>query len=146
MRLALVFLAPMLFAAGADDPKDDRAKIQGTWEVVEFVVNGQTIPEEQSKEMRLAFTEDKMTLTGSNGQNKREYTYSLDPAAMPRAIDTSPLDGPFKGKKGPAIYELDGDSLKLCIPNKETKDRPTEFKSPKGSNLGLFVLRRVKTK
>jgi uncharacterized protein (TIGR03067 family) len=146
MRLALVFLAPMLFAAGADDPKDDRAKIQGTWEVVEFVVNGQSIPEEQSKEIRFVFTEDKMALMGSPGRDKREYTYTLDPAATPRAIDTSPLDGTFKGKKGPAIYELDGDSLKLCIPNKETKDRPTEFKSPKDSNLGLFVLRRVKAK
>jgi uncharacterized protein (TIGR03067 family) len=146
MRLALVFLAPLLFAAGTDDPKNDRAKIQGTWEVVEFVVNGQAIPEEQSKEMRFVFTEDKMTLMGSPGRDKREYTYTLDPAVTPRAIDTSPLDGPFKGKKGPAIYELDGDTLKLCIPNKETKDRPTEFKSPKGSTIGLFVLRRVKAK
>jgi uncharacterized protein (TIGR03067 family) len=146
MQLALVFLAPILFAAGADDPKDDRAKIQGTWKVVEVVFKGQTIPEEQSKEMRFVFTEDKMTIMGFPGRDKREYTYSLDPAATPRAIDPLALDGPFKDKKRPAIYELDGDSLKVCIPSKETKDRPTEFKSPRDSNLGLFVLRRVKTK
>ncbi len=140
MPLVLVALGAAL---AADDSKD-KDQILGTWQVSSMELGGNPAPEDATKEVRFEFTADKMILSGMRGPEKREYTYKLDPTTKPKAIDTSPLDGPFKGKTGPAIYELDGDTLKLCIPNKETKDRPSEFKSPKGSQLGLFVLKRVK--
>ena len=87
-----------------------------------------------------------MQITGPGGIGDRKYSFTLDQSKMPKAINTVPLTGVFKGMVGPAIYELDIDTLKLCIPNGETKDRPTEFKSPKGSELGLFVLKRQKQK
>jgi uncharacterized protein (TIGR03067 family) len=56
----------------------------------------------------------------------------------------SALDGAFKGDKIPSIYELKGDTLKLCIPNKPGSSRPKAFDSPEKSGIGLFVLKRVK--
>ena len=148
MRLAAALLGPiLLLALGADDPKKDKDadKIQGTWEAVEMTIDGRPIPAEEVKEIQIVFTPDKMQLVGKAGIGKREYTYKIDPDTKPKSLDTTPLDGPFKGKTGPAIYELDGDNLKLCIPNKETKDRPADFKAEQGSNLGLFILKRAKS-
>jgi uncharacterized protein (TIGR03067 family) len=123
--------------------KKDQEGLQGTWEVVEFVTDGKPVPEEKRKEIKVVFKGEKMTLTGPGGIGKREYSFKLDPGKNPKAIDVTPLDGQFKGKTVPAIYELKGDHLKLCIPNRG-KERPAEFKTAEGSNLGLFVLKRSK--
>ena len=127
-----------------DDAKKDSEGLQGTWEVVEFTADGKSFPEEFRREIRITFKGDKMLILERGGTGKREYSFKLDPSKKPKAIDVTPLDGPFKDKTAPAIYELKGDELKLCMPNQETKDRPTEFKAAKGSKLGLFVLKRSK--
>ncbi len=125
--------------------KKDQEQIQGTWEATEMVMNGRPAPDEVRKGITFTFAGDKMTLTGPGGIGKREYQFKLDPTKKPKAIDTIPQEGPFKGKSGPAIYELKADTLKLCIPNQITNERPKAFESTKGSNLGLFVLKRAKT-
>jgi uncharacterized protein (TIGR03067 family) len=124
--------------------KQDQDKLQGTWEATEVVINGMPVPAGERKGITFVFSGDKMTLAGPGGIGKREFKFKLDPTKKPRAIDTVPQDGPFKGKSGPAIYELKGDTLKLCIPNQATNERPKEFESTKGANLGLFVLKRAK--
>ena len=133
----------LLLDAMKVDVKQDQAGLQGTWEVTEFIMNGNSVSEDDRKDLRFVFEGDVMKLTGPGGIGKREYKYQLDPLSTPKSIDTIPQDGPFQGKSGPAIYELQGDVLKLCIPNKETSVRPKEFHSPQGSNLGLFVLKRA---
>lgn len=125
--------------------KKDQKKLQGTWEAAEVVLNGAPVPDDARKGITFTFSADKMTLTGPGGIGKREYTFTLDPTQMPKAIDTVPQDGPFKGKSAPAIYELKGDTLKLCIPNRPTSERPKTLESTKGSSLGLFVLKRAKS-
>jgi uncharacterized protein (TIGR03067 family) len=141
----------MLFAFGiacADDGKKDQERLQGTWKVTEFVMNGKPMSEDERKGITIIFSGDTMTLmtlTGSpHNIGKRDYKFKLDPTKKPSAIETIPQDGPFRGKTGPAIYELRGDTLKLCIPNKETTERPKKFEAPEGSNLGLFVLKRLR--
>src|SRR5205823_203292 len=48
-----------------------------------------------------------------------------------------------KNKRWLGIYELDGDNLRLCLPEIEPFDRrPTEFKAEKGSNLKVLKLKR----
>ena len=141
--IAVMMLASMSTQAG--DAKKDQEKIEGTWEATEVVVNGMPAPEDLRKGITFAFAGDKMTLVGPDGIGKREHKFKLDPTKKPKAIDTMPQDGPFKGKSGPGIYELKGDTLKLCIPNTATNERPKQFESAKGSNLGLFVLKRAKT-
>jgi hypothetical protein len=42
------------------------------------------------------------------------------------------------------IYLLEGDTLKICA-SEAGQARPTEFTSPKGSRLTLFVLKRVES-
>jgi uncharacterized protein (TIGR03067 family) len=138
--------APKDEAAGAAKDQD---QLQGTWQVVEFVQDGFTTPAEAAQEIKMTFKGDRMSLVGPEGKGgisigKREFSYKLDPAQKPKILEVSPLDGPFKGKMAPAIYELNGDELKICMPNADVKTPPAELKSTKGSKVGLFVLKRVK--
>jgi uncharacterized protein (TIGR03067 family) len=126
-------------AAPTDKPKDN---LEGTWEVLEFVMNGDEMPEKERKAMRFVVKGDKLSLSGLG--DKREFTVKLDPTKKPKAIDFVSIGGPYDGQTGPGIYDLDGDALKLCVPNAPTKDRPTEFKSEKGAVLAYMVLKRMK--
>jgi uncharacterized protein (TIGR03067 family) len=109
--------------------------------------DGNAPPEGYLKSLQFVFSDDKMVFTSTppNGPtNKSEFSYKLDPTTKPKSLDVSPVDGPDKGKFGAAIYDLDGDTLKLCLPRGATKERPTEFRSPQGSQHGYFVLKRIK--
>jgi hypothetical protein len=47
-----------------------------------------------------------------------------------------------KGKRGPAIYELDGDNLKIALADEVGDPRPTSFESTDKSNVSVLVLKR----
>ena len=52
-------------------------------------------------------------------------------------------EGPNQGKTFPAIYELKGDTLRICYDLSGAK-RPTEFKSIAGTRLYLVTYNRKK--
>jgi uncharacterized protein (TIGR03067 family) len=131
--------------AKKDKGKKDQDKIQGTWEVVEFIANGTTIPDEVRSKIKVIIKDDKMELTGTGGTDRREYVIKLDPTKKPKEIDAVAKFDPYKEKTVPGIYNLDGDLLKLCMPNGPTLERPSEFKAPAGSKLGYMVLKRAKS-
>jgi uncharacterized protein (TIGR03067 family) len=70
-------------------------------------------------------------------------TVKLDASAKPKAMDITGTEGPNKGKMIPAIYERDGDTLRVCY-NLNGKGRPTEFKTEKGTQLFLVTYTREK--
>ena len=143
LLLSVVFLL-----VGADAPKDDPAKkdleaLQGTWTAVVVERNGQKAPEEVLKNFKVVFKGNKMVINPNS--DNRTSTFKLDSTKKPKWMDTSPEQGPAKGKSLPAIYELDGDTLKVCFDNEGVSDkRPSEFKTTPGSGLALFVLKREK--
>ena len=142
-RISFIVFATLLSVIGcADETRKDSEGLQGTWEVVEFIADGRSLPQEARQEIKIAFKGDKMQISGPGGIGVREYVFKLDPSTMPKAIDVTSLDGPLKDETGTGIYELKENALKLCVPNQETTARPTEFKAPQDSDLGLFVLRR----
>jgi uncharacterized protein (TIGR03067 family) len=75
--------------------------------------------------------------------NPDKGTYTLDEAARPKGMTITGTEGPNKGKTFPAIYELQGDTLRLCYDLSGTK-RPTEFKSSAGTELFLVTYTRAK--
>lgn len=145
-------LVSFLFTAPA--PTGDAQRLQGTWNVVEAVVNGKTATEGALKGAKVVFAGNKMTLISlvpinedkpERIEDRREFTFKLDPSKTPKAIDVKAENGPFKKEMhyNPSIYSLEGDTLKLCLPNKTTKRRPTEFKSEEKSDLVLMVLKKA---
>jgi uncharacterized protein (TIGR03067 family) len=137
-----------LVLLGADASKDDAVKkdleaLQGTWTAVIVERNGQKAPQEVLKNFKVVIEGDKMIINPDS--DNRTSTFKLDPSKKPKAMDNTPEQGPKKGVGLPTIYELEGDTLKICFDNEGVSDkRPTEFKTTPGSGLALFVLKREK--
>ena len=118
-------------ARGADEVK----KLEGTW-----------VAESTSRDAELAmpwkggqwvFAGDLVTLKNPYMKDQT-FPFTVDPAKMPKIMDFAP---PKDSKQAPwpMIYELDGDSLKLCIGSADK--RPTEFNNKQGL---VVVLKRKK--
>jgi uncharacterized protein (TIGR03067 family) len=146
LRLSLVAagVVGLLTAAEPGDPKkvNEEAKaMEGTWEFVSAELGGQKLPDEVLKTMTLVLRDGKYTVKSPGPDDTG--TVRLDPTRRPKELDVAGLEGPNKGKSFPAIYELDGDSLKVCY-DLDGKKRPTEFKSAPGTKQFLATYKRKK--
>ena len=113
--------------------------MEGTWEFVSAELGGQKLPDEVLKTLTLVLKEEKYTVKSPGPDDTG--TVRLDPTKQPKELDVMGMEGPNKGKSFPAIYELDGDSLKVCY-DLAGKKRPTEFKSAPGTQQFLAVYKR----
>jgi uncharacterized protein (TIGR03067 family) len=138
----VVLAAVLSFAlavVGADAKDGDT--IQGTWLPATVELAGKPFPDEVRKSMKLVVKGDGYTVTVGKGVDKG--TIKLNPSAKPKAMDISGTDGPNKGKTLLAIYERDGDKLRICY-DLSGKSRPTEFKTKEGTQLFLVTYQREK--
>ncbi|HEV3167458.1 MAG TPA: TIGR03067 domain-containing protein [Isosphaeraceae bacterium] len=127
--LSTIMLALALTAspARADDeaPSGDLAKLQGKWTSMGGPARDTPVL------LELKGTTVTMSAKFADGQTRTmvQGTIKVDEKAKPRAIDflkcKGPLDGPLPDTQ--AIYDLDGDTLKIAYPKKGPEDRPTEF-------------------
>src|SRR5437763_9434753 len=151
MRIALVTLFYTLgliafggTGPGAEDKTDvenELKKFQGTWTFESVEAGGKKLPADQFKGMTVTFEGDKYSV--KNGDKVVEAaTQKLDPSKSPKTLDAKVTDGPNKGAVILGIYEISGDTLKVCF-DPEGKKRPTEFKGVSGSQT-LVVHKRVK--
>ncbi len=130
--------------ARGDDAKSDKNQLQGTWQVTAGVSDGKPIPKDQLERMKIVFAGEKMSLFPPDGKKALESTFVVDSSKEPKAIDTTRAEGGARGKTANGIYELDGDTLKLCLPVRLDKERPTAFAAPENSGQVLLTLKRVK--
>jgi uncharacterized protein (TIGR03067 family) len=140
-RLLLAVIA-VAFVAGADDKKEDALKkelknLEGTWTVESATFQGKSDKEEGGE---FIITADKLTMKKKDGK-KETVSYKIDPSKKPKVMDFTPEEEKKDAAPGKAIYELTGDTLKICVgpPDK----RPDEI-SDKGQVL--FTLKRKKAK
>jgi len=138
---ALVVVAAVLLGAADDLPEDDRDRIQDTWVTVSFEVNGQGAPPEAVKDIRTVF-KDKDYVQKKGDEVLEEGTFTLDPDKKPRQIDFKIGKGQDQGKDQFGIYELDGDTLKICVAAPGAEVRPADFKTGPESQTALVVMRR----
>jgi uncharacterized protein (TIGR03067 family) len=155
------FLGALLVAGGlgfslADQPQADDARnpaavkaletFAGTWDLVLVQPKGAT------KEARqLIFRKDwTYAALDKDGKELWAGTFDLDPTATPRVWDHRTHEGKKKGQDALGIYELDGDTLKVCVVGGTWKDkqwtgkpRPKEFRL-EGADV-LIEMRRVKS-
>lgn len=126
--------------------ESDLDRLQGTWNVTATESDGASGAKEINERTTFTFAKDKMhdQFTPEKGKPIRiTYTVSLDATKKPKTIDLTFTDGPLKGEKLNGIYDIDGDTLKLCMGRADAK-RPTEFKAPKGSDAVMQTLKRAK--
>ncbi|HLG17089.1 MAG TPA: TIGR03067 domain-containing protein [Blastocatellia bacterium] len=118
--------------------EEDWKTIEGTWIPVTFELSGQKLPEEALKDTKLVLTDGRYTYQNDQG------TYKLMPGEKPRAMDIIGVDGPNKGKTFLAIYDLTGDTLRICY-DLGGKTRPSEFTSRPGTKQFLASYKRAKS-
>ena len=129
--------------ARPDDKADlEKEKFKGTWTIESSETGGKTVPPDDLKGLIATFEGDKLTLKKGDTVILGG-TLKLDPSKSPKAIDVTMVEGPNKGTVMLGIYEIDGDTLKVCF-DPQGKKRPTEFKSPAGSENFVNVHKRVK--
>ena len=146
MRYRLASLVVLAIVVGlvaapipkAKPPKDEEA-IQGVWQVDKFDFGpGVPIPPLDFTQMRFTFKAGgKMAMTMGDMPGK-EGDYKLDSAAKVKAIDMTE-----SGRVSPGIYELDGDTLKICLAEGANVVRPTEMK-PDAKGVAVVTFKRVK--
>lgn len=138
LALSLVLLFPLVARSG--DGKDGDA-LQGTWVPTAAELGGVPYPDEVRNVIKLVVKDDTYTVTV--GEQVDHGTVKLNPEAQPKQMDITGTEGPNQGKTIPAIYEQDGDTLRVCY-DLSGQSRPTEFKTDKGTQLFLVTYQREK--
>ncbi len=127
--------------AFAADPPDDAKAVQGNWKPAKAELAGQPMTDAVLKSISLKLDNGKYEVF-VGGQPDRG-TYTLDSATKPKSMTITGTAGPNNGKTYPAIYELEGDTLRICYDLSGAK-HPTEFKSLAGTQLYLVTYHRNK--
>ena|SRR5947207_3285697 len=121
--------------------EEDLGRLQGTWQRVAAVVDGQELPQAAVKKQLLLIEGTGYKLKTAEGS--REGVFEIRPTKTPKEIDIKSASGPNKGKVLKGIYELDGDTFKYCVAP-PGKDRPTELSSKPGSGHMLYTNKKIK--
>jgi uncharacterized protein (TIGR03067 family) len=148
LPLAIAFCLWPVYLARADDAKpnskpseSDVKLLQGTWKVVKREKNGEAEDAKQHP-TTLKFSDHKIVET-EDDKTIQEGTFTLDDSKHPKRMTMSGTAGPNGGSVFEAIYQVDGDSLKLAYgAGSHASTAPKDFKG--GDGVGILVLERQK--
>jgi uncharacterized protein (TIGR03067 family) len=118
--------------------KPDIEALRGTWNMVSMEMDGRKYPAAGSQ-----IVIERGRFTSLNMGAEYSGTVATDESANPRTFDLVFETGPEKGNRSLGIYELDGDTWKICL-GLTGKTRPTKFVSTPGSGHALEILKRAR--
>ena len=125
-----------------DDPtRDERKRLEGTWESI--AVEGRGVRQTHT-DLKLVFQGNRLLTHSSAQGTPREFEYTVDPKLSPRHIDVTAIADSDLLKKGQilkGLYTLDGDLLTLTFGN-SSDERP---KTLIGTNHPTMYYRRAGT-
>src|SRR5262245_43982593 len=96
------------------DVKKELKTIEGTWIFVSVEAAGKVMPAEQTKGMMLVVEGEKYSVKSGNTVVEAA-SLTLDPTASPKTFDSKVTEGPNKGTVILGIYEVNGDTWKVCF-------------------------------
>lgn len=137
IALVAVLLIPAARLAAEEAGDKALKEIEGDWKVEKMTAGGQELPADAVA--KTTFTiKDGAISSSDNPADKAKLT--VDPSKKPAHVDLTDKSN----KMVPGIYEVSGDTLKLCFADNAGATRPTEFASPKDSKVVLMVLKKAK--
>jgi uncharacterized protein (TIGR03067 family) len=119
--------------------RQDLDLLQGVWTVTTMEVDGQPMPSAMLGDARIVIEGSRFTSMGMGAVY--EGTLELDASISPARLDMEFDAGPEKGNTNRGIYQLDGETWKLCLATRGTV-RPTNFASTAGSGFAVETLVR----
>ena len=142
-RLCVLLILGFLISAAEpqkpDQSKKDLDAMQGNWRAVAVEAKGMPSGEDAIKKFKLIVKKDDYSVK-VNGKDHVSAKLMLKADRKPKELDLVQETGPvYKG-----IYEIDGDTFKICIclSSDADSERPKEFKSGEDSNTALFSWQR----
>jgi erythromycin esterase len=118
-------------------------RLDGTWDIVSMVQDGDEKAPEEDAKLQVVMTAEQRTV--QNGRTVlAKANYWIDTSVRPRAIDLVLTEGPYKGVLIRGIYDLEGDTLRVCLAM-AGGPRPTELVSRPDSGQTLMVHKRSRT-
>jgi uncharacterized protein (TIGR03067 family) len=128
--LAACAIAVAAFAA------ESSTKLDGIWKPAQAVLGGQPMPPAVLASITLTLRGEsyEVVVMTEKGRSPDTGRVVFDATAKPEGMTVIGVEGPNAGKSFPAIYALDGDTLRICYDLSGAK-RPSEFKSPPGTKL-----------
>jgi uncharacterized protein (TIGR03067 family) len=140
LLLALLVVGCAVSAGRSAQDKKDADKLEGKWVVVSVERDGKA--DDTLKGAIRVHKGNQYALTPKDGKTIAG-AFKIDPSKKPATMDLTPADGRYKDKTLLGIYELTGDTLKICFAE-PGKDRPTDFASKAGSGTVLAIHQRAK--
>lgn len=139
--LAVLLLVLNVATGGADKDQKD---IQGTWQPVKVLENGN--PGKETEKFQMVFQGTNFTIQ-KDGKEIVKGSFKLDSSKTPKHIDLKIEKSPGEdqiGKTAVGIFKLEGDMLTWCATKPGEGTRPTAFSSEAGSKQLLLEMKRVK--
>jgi uncharacterized protein (TIGR03067 family) len=109
--------------------------MQGTWNLVSAMEDGEALPEDKVKQTTIVITGNTFRFPGlAEDATARAGTFKLDATKNPKEIDSTSAEK----EVSLGIYELEPYSYKVCFAP-AGKPRPTDFSSEPGSGQILQI-------
>jgi uncharacterized protein (TIGR03067 family) len=131
--------------AGEDAAKADHKKMKGQWQLKSEIKDGEERPAEVVKSVKLTFDGTGGWVLKKDDEVLFQGTSKANPSRSPKQLDLT-LSAPEenKGLQIQAIYELKGDTFRICWTI--NGERPTEFEAKDSSGRTYSVFKRAKAK
>ena|SRR5438105_10734100 len=136
---AWVLAGGLLNSVNADSTEDLKA-LQGTWTAQKAELGGRVLSEAELGIVTLTIENDTYAVSVDGKPDKGTCQVEGSKGSGKMTI-TGGKDGPNAGKTFLAIYELNGDTLRICY-DLSGKMTPTGFATQKGTPLYLVTYKR----
>jgi uncharacterized protein (TIGR03067 family) len=141
-KLCAVWLIVLCgLAMGSRVWADDLKAMEGKWSIEKAEVNGEAVDQETLKDILVTITGARYELLIKD--TKDAGTIKLDETQKPKTMDGTDTEGEDVGKVTKSIYELSGDTLRVCY-SLSGGERPKEFATKPDSQLLLVTYKREK--
>jgi uncharacterized protein (TIGR03067 family) len=116
-------------------------QLQGTWRGISITQDGQKLPLEGGlANLEVVIKGSERTVKAGESVLSRAV-FSMNPTAKPKTVDVTITEGTQAGKTLLGVYDLDGDTYRICLA-KAGEPRPHSVASKPGSGHTLTVLAR----
>jgi uncharacterized protein (TIGR03067 family) len=128
------------YSADESAAKPAMGQLEGVWSFVLVKVDGKEQPSAGHPADRMIIQRDGR-FTVVQRPRITHGALTVNPEKNPKQYDVKITDGPRKGTIVPAIYEIEGDKLTICLPLAGI-ERPTEVASKPGDGHLFEVFKR----
>ena len=120
---------------------DDLKAMAGKWKIEKAEAGGKEVESDDLKGVLLTIFGERYEVLMKDKQDAG--TLKVDEKQMPKTIDSTDTEGDDVGKIVKAIYEISGDTMRVCYAL-DGGERPTEFATKPDTALLLITYKREK--